>query len=87
MDEFNFITQHVLFLQLYLHNIRTSMALNLCMNAYSFMLNVVMFIICLYHHFYSCWLSESKGTIWAFVAPMLLIILVRKYILWLALIF
>ena len=25
---------------------------------------------------FSCWLSETKGTIWAFVAPMLMIILV-----------
>ena len=25
---------------------------------------------------FSCWLSEVQGTIWAFVAPMLLIILV-----------
>ena len=27
-------------------------------------------------YFYSCWLSDEDGTIWAFVAPMLLIILV-----------
>ena len=26
-----------------------------------------------------CWLSEEKGTIWAFVAPMLLIILVSLF--------
>ena len=26
----------------------------------------------------SCWLSEVQGTIWAFVAPMLLIILVSR---------
>ena len=27
---------------------------------------------------YSCWLSEAEGTIWAFVAPMLLIIVVSS---------
>jgi len=27
-----------------------------------------------------CWLSEEKGTIWAFVAPMLLIILVGPFL-------
>ena len=30
------------------------------------------------YHFYSCWLSVEKGTIFGFVAPMLAIILVSK---------
>ena len=30
---------------------------------------------------YSCWLSTKKGVIWAFVAPMLVIILVSNIII------
>lgn len=30
-------------------------------------------------HFWSCWLSTSEGVIWAFIAPMIVIIIVSFY--------
>ena len=45
--------------------------------SYSSCLGMVVSLHSTYAHlFCSCWLSEADGTIWAFVAPMLLIILV-----------
>ena len=31
------------------------------------------------HHVHRCWISEENGAIWAFIGPMLLIILVIMY--------
>ena len=39
--------------------------------------------LCMILDVYRCWLSEAEGTIWAFVAPMLLIIVVSYFTMYL----